>query len=398
MPDTNMIDSFEKRRIVITHPRRLDAPGGGTRSCLQMARYLTKLGLEVILLEVSSEPSSPLGLDNIRVIHVPANPLHYLLNSLEVAKAVKEIIQKKRIDAVIGWEHEISLLIKDLKAHGIIYGMIAARPSYESWMNRKTGFQFIKRKIDHWFHKRPLKSADVVFVASNFTQNELVSLLGIDSKRIVNTRRGVDSVFHRVERKFSGRVTKLLFYGSLGRNKGIFDAVNSLGILAANGNLDWTLRVAGFGNEKAFQQAVDKCGIRDRVTFLGCLSPEELVVELASAELAILPSREESFGRAIAEAQASGLAVISYEVGSVPEIVLQDITGRLVPESRIDLLAEAISEAMKNPEETFQMGIAGRQHVTNLFTWEKTAQAILQGLQSVALRTSIDKSLSTKIG
>ncbi len=46
------------KSIIITHQYPLDAPGGGTRSCVQIAQHLEKLGIEVILVPVSSKKES----------------------------------------------------------------------------------------------------------------------------------------------------------------------------------------------------------------------------------------------------------------------------------------------------------------------------------------------------
>ena len=95
-----------------------------------------------------------------------------------------------------------------------------------------------------------------------------------------------------------------------------------------------------------------------------------------------MPSQAESFGRAIAEAQAASLAVVSYDIGSIPEVVESGVTGWLVPAQKTDRLADAIIEAIDHPDKTFEMGRAGNERVTRLFTWEKTTQAILAGIEA----------------
>lgn len=57
-----------------------------------------------------------------------------------------------------------------------------------------------------------------------------------------------------------------------------------------------------------------------------------------------------------------------------------------MPPRRVDRLAEAIIEAMQDPQKTFRMGLAGRQRVTRLFSWEQTAVAMLQGIEQAKRR------------
>ena len=372
---------LNKSCIVITHPHPLDAPGGGTRSCLQIAKNLEKLGAEVILVPVSPKSIVEHQPETEQVIHAHTNQYHYLLNGISVAKIVEKLLEQKQVDAVIGWGYEAAFLPRLLKSNQIIFGMIAASPSYTEWVERQTNLRFIKRFADDWFRWRVLKQANIVFVSSSFTQNELTYLFQIDTNRTKIVRRGIDALFGKVERLFSGEISNLIFYGSLAHLKGVFDVVNALGQVFSKKNKNWKLKIAGWGNEKAVREAVLEQGIEDRVIFLGCLTPQELAKELEWADLAILPSRAESFGRAIAEAQAAGLAVVSYNIGSIPEIIEHGVTGWLVPFKRVDLLANTIIEAMQNPEKTFQMGVKGREIATQRFTWEKTACSILSSIE-----------------
>jgi glycosyltransferase involved in cell wall biosynthesis len=128
--------------------------------------------------------------------------------------------------------------------------------------------------------------------------------------------------------------------------------------------------------------------IDQQVVLLGRLDTQTLIRELEWSHLAILPSHAESFGRAIAEAQASGLPVISYDVGSVPEIVQKGVTGWLAPLGDVDSLAEAIIAAIQDPTIAFQMGLAGRKRVTQLFSWQQTALAILHGIEEAKRRSA----------
>jgi glycosyltransferase involved in cell wall biosynthesis len=374
-------------RIIITHPRSLNAPGGGTRSCLQITHHLEQLGIEVILLSVTTEAAEQFQGLSTQVITVAPNPVHYYLDGIAVAQTVQQICTKQSIDAVISWEAEAAFLLPFLRSQNIVFGIVAAAPSYTEWVNRKTKFRALKGLSDRWFRWRLFQQADVVFVSSQFTQDEMTALFGVDPKRIVITRRGVDDLFTQIERSPSTTISNFIFYGSFAPIKGVFDAIDAVSQVAAQGQHHWKLKLAGWGNEAAVKQAIQERGIEDQVQILGKLSPQELAMELAWADLALLPSQAESFGRAIAEAQAAGLAVISYDTGSIPEIVVDGVTGWLVPHKRIDLLADAILQAMQDPQETNERGRAGRDRVVQLFTWEKTAKCILDGLSMVKHQT-----------
>ena len=374
-------------RIIITHPHSLEAPGGGTRSCLQMINHLEKLGVEVIVVPVTPEPEKQIKLPGgTEIIPVAKNSIHYLLSGRKVAQVVQEIIAQKPVDAVISWEHEGAFLPQLLQSQPVVFAMIAAMPSYAEWIDRQTGFHWLKSKVDDWFRWRLFRKADMVFVSSQFTQGELTTILGVKPERITITARGIDRAFGEIKRQFSGEINNLIFYGSFAPIKGVFDVILALGKLSAQGHVNWKLKLAGWGNEESVEQALVSQGIRLQTELLGCLNREQLAQELGKADMAILPSRAESFGRAIAEAQAGGLPVVSYATGSIPEIVHSGVTGLLVPPQEINKLSQAILQMMKSPEKTYQMGVAGRKLVSKQFSWEKTVKKMLAGIEEAKMK------------
>ncbi|MFX0198879.1 MAG: glycosyltransferase family 4 protein, partial [Candidatus Hodarchaeota archaeon] len=74
---------------------------------------------------------------------------------------------------------------------------------------------------------------------------------------------------------------------------------------------------------------VNSMGLRDRIIFTGFR--DDIPELLASFDIFVLPSRSEGFGRVNLEAMAMGKPVISTSVGGIPEVVLDGVTGILVP-------------------------------------------------------------------
>jgi N-acetyl-alpha-D-glucosaminyl L-malate synthase BshA len=78
--------------------------------------------------------------------------------------------------------------------------------------------------------------------------------------------------------------------------------------------------------------------LTEHVAFLG--EQHELVPLLSSADLFLLPSSQESFGLAALEAMACGVPVVASNVGGLPEIIEDGVTGFVCPPDAIDLMAE----------------------------------------------------------
>lgn len=160
-------------RIIITYPHPLSAPGGGTVGCLQIAKHMERLGAEVVLVPVARGPATPPQDHLPPTLEAPPSRVHYLLDGTSVAKVVRRVLAQRPVDALLGWDHDAAFLPGLLRSKGVIFGMIAAFPSYAMRISRRTSFRAIKRITDAWFRARPLRLADIVFALSSFTRKEL---------------------------------------------------------------------------------------------------------------------------------------------------------------------------------------------------------------------------------
>ena len=77
-----------------------------------------------------------------------------------------------------------------------------------------------------------------------------------------------------------------------------------------------------------------------------------------------LPSLAEGAPCSILEGMALGLPVIATTVGGIPEIVLREQTGLLVPPENIPELSEAIQQLISQPELRVKLGAQGYTHYT----------------------------------
>lgn len=385
-------------RIVFTYPWALEIPGGGPEDYCQTANHLRAAGAEMILLPVASSgpnhfPRPRLSesqkrnwqeerlIDrSVKVKQVEQNSLHYLLDGLSIKKALLEILAEQPVDAVLGWQQEIAFLPQLLRSHGVIFGMIASNGHYKEWYN---GSNRARKYLRDLTVVRKFRQADVVFARSNFMRKLIIELFDLNEQRVDVSYCGIAPAFSKIERVAQAKVSRFIYYGSFSHEKGIFDALEALGRVAAQGERNWTFRIAGWGEKARVRQVAYENGIETRIEMRGHLDQSELVRELEWAQVAILPSYAESFGLACAEAQAAGLPVIGYDVGGVPEIVENGITGWLTPKGQVNRISAAILEAIKRPQQTFQMGLAGRERVNELFSWSRTAESMLQKIETL---------------
>jgi starch synthase len=118
------------------------------------------------------------------------------------------------------------------------------------------------------------------------------------------------------------------------------------------------------------------------------LSRHELCTILSAATTFVCPSVYEPLGIVNLEAMACGAAVVGTATGGIPEVVVDGVTGRLVPieqvqdgtgtpidpERFVEDLARVLTEVTADPERARQYGAAGRERATTDFSWDRIAE------------------------
>ncbi len=88
---------------------------------------------------------------------------------------------------------------------------------------------------------------------------------------------------------------------------------------------------------------------------------------LMQHDVLCMPSTDEPFGRVAAEAQGCALPVIGYAGGGLPEIVIHEETGILVPAGDTKAFATAMAVFVKHPERSIQWGENGYRRAADSF-------------------------------
>jgi glycosyltransferase involved in cell wall biosynthesis len=102
-------------------------------------------------------------------------------------------------------------------------------------------------------------------------------------------------------------------------------------------------------------------GLNETVQFRGWLSREELATCYAEAEIVAIPSVwPEALASVGVEALAAGRPVVASDVGGIPEVVVDGVTGRLVRRRDARMFAEALVDILTNAETAEQMSVSSR--------------------------------------
>lgn len=180
---------------------------------------------------------------------------------------------------------------------------------------------------------------------------------------------------------------------SVGRQvpkKGFDVLVEALGVLVDRG-VDAELTIAGEdGSEHdALVALIGALGLDERVRFAGTVSQAELFDLYRSSTMFALACRIDDRGdrdgipNVLVEAMASGLPVVSTDVSGIPEVIVDDVTGLLVPPEDPHALADAMLRIAKDPAVAERLGAAAAEFITTGFDGDVLARRMAELFRGV---------------
>jgi glycosyltransferase involved in cell wall biosynthesis len=155
------------------------------------------------------------------------------------------------------------------------------------------------------------------------------------------------------------------------------------------------LILAGRGEmHEQLRRRVDELGLTNRVQILGRVDHDQVPALIRSFDIMVMPSvyESETFGVAAIEASASGVPVVASRVGGVPEAVLHEKTGLLVPPRDVDALAAACITLIDDSARRREMGRAGRRFVERYYSWDEDTR-----LMAEIYRAALDANAPTNV-
>lgn len=183
---------------------------------------------------------------------------------------------------------------------------------------------------------------------------------------------------------------EVLFVGRLLPHKGV-------DVLLEAAESYWRVRIVGTPMHERYLAVLRNLAAGKRVEFVFHADDEELERAYAAAAVVVVPSvpRDryggttavaELLGLVAIEAAARGIPVVASNTASLPEIVLDGVTGYLFPPGDVVALRERVGALLANPELRRRFGEAGAQSVTERFSWSRAAATAIQHYREALTR------------
>ena len=223
--------------------------------------------------------------------------------------------------------------------------------------------------------KFAISQAQAVFANSSFTASKIKALRNVDVEwspygTTLETGTG-NAEPHPVQGKF-----KILFVGRHIERKGIRYLIEAAKYLPRD---QFEIRIVGIGDltEELKKLASESATPNSaEIIFTGKLSPEALANEYKTANVFTLPAivdskgDTEGLGVVLIEAMELGLPIVASNVGGIPDVVIDGVSGILVPEKDPEALANAYKRLASNPELISQLLAGAQKRIAECFTWD----------------------------
>jgi glycosyltransferase involved in cell wall biosynthesis len=179
----------------------------------------------------------------------------------------------------------------------------------------------------------------------------------------------------------------VIYIGRLTREKGIFDLLEVASMtLRLNSNVRFIF--AGTpspaeGGLPYLEEMIINIGLERYINIIGSVSGKEKLAFFRDGDVLLFPSHRESFGIAVLEAMASGLPVVAYSIGMLPELIKDSASGFLVPPGNKTKLSSRMLELVESPNLRACMGQIGRDQVRGKYSLTAVATKVKEIYESL---------------
>jgi len=141
-------------------------------------------------------------------------------------------------------------------------------------------------------------------------------------------------------------------------------------------NIPFKYIIIGGGDYlQALQFTIQELHMENEVLLAGKMNSSEIKNYLNTANVFLHPAISEGFCNAVIEAQAMGVPVICSDADGLPENIVNNVTGFVLPKWDIMAIADKLEWCYKNPDEAVKMGQAGAQRARLYFKLEDQIDA-----------------------
>lgn len=244
------------------------------------------------------------------------------------------------------------------------------------------GFKYLAQLFYVWMEKHTIRNAQHLIVNSEYLKNKIIRDFDIDPSRIFILRKSIVTSRYafKPERTTDKKSVKILFLKSDWKRGGLEDIAGAFKLLS---EIHFTITIAGPGkeHEKTITQLFVKL-TNVKLNYLGKQNEGEVIQLLEEHDLLCIPSRSEALGVAIMEGLASGIPVVTTNVGGIGEVTKNGEYAWVTQPENPESLAETIRQCLNNPTLRKEKSFAGIHFIKKEFDYSVMIKNCLEYLNN----------------
>lgn len=201
--------------------------------------------------------------------------------------------------------------------------------------------------------------------------------------RICYIPNGIDvklySQLPRPRQDADGKVN-ILYMGHVTREKGLFDLVQATQIICGR-STGFIVNIVGevLINDElhAMNELINSNDLQEKIKIFNPEYGRKQIDRFESADIFVLPSYHEGMPMSVIEAMAAGLPVVASNVGGIPDLIEDGMTGKLVIPGDVQGLSSSLLELVENPEKRLTWGEKARLKAIQYFNIEDRVTSLV---------------------
>jgi glycosyltransferase involved in cell wall biosynthesis len=386
-------------------------PSFGQTFCYREVAELDRQGITSPIFSIRNPKDEPSQNWDTRIVQ----RVHYLPEEKELLEDIRQAGKKRKIGADIvaaldEWGRRTDFLrlyqaiyvglrlqqigVDHVHAH---FAGMAARTAF--WINKffSITFSFTAHANDI-FSPRQFEigldklaaTAHAIVTETDYAARFLRGRFPDSAGRVHRVYNGLNlTEFRRAD--FSSRPPLIIAVGRLIRKKGFGDLIRACALLTERVE-SFRCEIIGEGLlENELRGQIDELSLQSVVVLVGAKPQTELRRRLGAATVFVLPSvidpdgGRDNLPTVIMEAMATGLPVVSTNVGGIPEMVIENETGFLMQPGDAAAMAAAIEKVISDSSLAARLGHSGYERARTLFSIKNNVRELCGLICSGAL-------------
>jgi glycosyltransferase involved in cell wall biosynthesis len=308
---------------------------------------------------------------SFRPAEIPGATVHYVGGFESMGKA-RYVVHARRVRALVTRLEPDLVHALHLTSYGFLAGLSAFQPSIVSVWGTDVLEAPSITPLHKWITRHALARAGAI-TATGLRLAEATLPHTPRGKPVAVIPYGADlELFSPQPRPDRADIT-IGAASRLSPEKGFDHLLRAVAQLRGRG-VALRVLLAGDGpSREPLQRLARELGLDDAVEFAGDVAYTDVPAILQRLDIFAMPSTWEGFGVSAVEAAAMRLPAVASNIHGIPDVVLNGVTGLLVPAGDVAALGGAIERLVADPALRQRMGEAARAYIQREYRWQDNA-------------------------